>query len=135
VPNLSDFRSDSPMIFMCSELSCAGGPEREDHACRYCGVRYSRGRLTVATGFRATVRASAQPSIEFDSGASVRSVWFTNRLGLAAWCITRWVAPAESTVTTICELAMLARFGHEQRRSAALMFCSEQLVAFEERES
>jgi hypothetical protein len=127
VPNRSDFRSDSPMTLMCSELSCTGGADTEDHASGYRGVRYSRERLTVATGFRATVPGSSQPSFALDSGASVRSVWFANRLVLAALCIRRWVAPVRVECKH-CELAMVARFGHEQRGSAALMFCSEQPV-------
>gem|GEM_PF-4907000 len=51
MPNLSDFRSDSPMIFMCSELSRAGGTDREYPASRHRGVRYSRERLTVPQAF------------------------------------------------------------------------------------
>jgi hypothetical protein len=51
MPNLSDFRSYSPLIFVCSEPSCAGGPDREYPASRHRGVRYSRERLTVPQAF------------------------------------------------------------------------------------
>lgn len=63
VPNLSDFRSDSPMIFICWELSRAGGPDRPDHASPYCGICSSRERWTVATSFRATAPGSARGNL------------------------------------------------------------------------
>jgi hypothetical protein len=59
VPNLSDFRSDSPMIFMCWEMSYGAGPDKQDHGSRCFGICDSRQRSTVATAFRASVRRSA----------------------------------------------------------------------------
>lgn len=62
MPNLSDFRSDSPMIFMCWEMSYAGGPDKQDHGSRCCGICDSRERSTVARAFRASVPGSAHDS-------------------------------------------------------------------------
>lgn len=109
MPRLSNFRSDSPLILMCWELSCAGGPDGQDRACTYYGECGSRESLSVAPGFRAMVPGPARENL---LSVRVRPAASENPVSVRRYARQRSLIRQQSRAGTIEDDEVCRQPGH-----------------------